>query len=229
MPSSARMSTVPSSSAPRFGLPPRTWKFIAAAFGVGLLLGGLLLLTVWLDQRNDREFYRVEGAQDAAPGQVFEPLPTPQPDGDGRSASGLSEATEALARNPRPAPPPAVANVPSAPVPGEQPGVVTGIAPAPPAAGLAAGSTPEPIQRTPPRYPGEALRNGDTGTAVVRAEVDEEGRVAAVSLVSRTGSRALDRAAMQAVRGWRFRPAQRDGRPVPGSVDVPIEFSLDGR
>jgi protein TonB len=220
------MSTVSSSSAPRFGLPPRTWKFIAAAFGLGLLLGGLLLLTVWLDQRNDREFYRVEGAQDAAPGQVFEPLPTPQPDGDGRSASGLSEATEALARNPRPAPPP-VTTVPTAPVPGEQPG--PGVAPAEPAPEPVAADVPEPLQRTPPRYPSEALRRGETGTAIVRVDVDEEGRVDAVTLVSRTGSRALDRAAMQAVREWRFRPAQRDGRPVPGSVDVPIEFSLEGR
>jgi len=29
---------------------------------------------------------------------------------------------------------------------------------------------------------------------------------------------------MEAVWHWRFHPAQRDGRPVSGSTDIPFEF-----
>ncbi|MFA4788634.1 energy transducer TonB, partial [Xanthomonas perforans] len=45
-----------------------------------------------------------------------------------------------------------------------------------------------------------------------------------VTLVQRSGSRDLDRAAMEAVRHWRFHPAQRNGQPVAGSMDIPFEF-----
>ncbi len=42
-----------------------------------------------------------------------------------------------------------------------------------------------------------------------------------------SGFRELDRAALEAVRGWRFQPAQRDGQPVPGSLVIPIDFRLE--
>ena len=42
----------------------------------------------------------------------------------------------------------------------------------------------------------------------------------------RSGSRDLDRAAVNAVRQWRFQPAQRDGQAVAGAVTVPIDFKM---
>src|SRR5690606_25364520 len=76
---------------------------------------------------------------------------------------------------------------------------------APPASasiGLAPGEQPVPIkgQTPPPRYPGAALRRGESGTVLVRVEVDTAGMPAGVALVQRSGSRDLDRAAMEAVR-----------------------------
>jgi len=47
-----------------------------------------------------------------------------------------------------------------------------------------------------------------------------------VTVAASSQSRDLDRAALDAVRRWRFRPAQRDGQPVAGTVVVPIEFKL---
>jgi protein TonB len=47
-----------------------------------------------------------------------------------------------------------------------------------------------------------------------------------VTVESSSQSRDLDRAALEAVRKWRFRPAQRGGQPVAGSLVVPIEFRL---
>jgi protein TonB len=41
------------------------------------------------------------------------------------------------------------------------------------------------------------------------------------------GSRSLDRAASDAVRRWRFRPAVREGQAVAGTIQVPITFNLE--
>ena len=94
---------------------------------------------------------------------------------------------------------------------------------------LAPGDQPVPLngQAPPPRYPSEALRRGESGTVLVRVEVDTNGAPAGVALVQRSGSRELDRAAMEAVRNWRFMPAQRDGQAVAASLVIPIEFKAD--
>ncbi|KFA33191.1 energy transducer TonB, partial [Xanthomonas vasicola] len=97
---------------------------------------------------------------------------------------------------------------------------------APSKAPVAGGDRPVPIQgqMPPPRYPSAALRRGDAGDVVVRVDVDAAGNPGGVTLVQRSGSRDLDRAAMEAVRHWRFHPAQRNGQPVAGSTDIPFEF-----
>ncbi len=228
--SPARMSTVrptstssPSPRTSRFGLSKRAWWVVAAGFGLGFLLFFLL----WLDQRNNGDFYRPERADDGPAGQVFEPLPTPQNDNDGRSASGLSEAAQDIAMAPRPAPPPPVA----APRPREaETPTQAARADAPrPAQALAPSSVPQPISRTQPKYPAEAMRRNETGTVVVRVEVDTDGTPKDISIARSSRSRSLDRAAMGAVRQWRFRPAQRDGQAIVASVDVPFDFSLQER
>ena len=44
------------------------------------------------------------------------------------------------------------------------------------------------------------------------------------SVVGGSRNRALDRAAVRAVRRWRFEPALRDGVAVPGTVQQTIRF-----
>lgn len=203
----------------RFGLSRRAWWIAGAGFGVGLLLFFLL----WLDMRDNGDFYRAPDHPAGGDGQVFEPLPAPQASG-GQSASGLTEAAEAALRNPRPAPPPVASQ---APAPAPAPATDTPPDAPRPAQALAPGDTPVPISRPAPTYPPDAIRNGETGTAVVRIEVGADGEPVEVSLVTRTGSRSLDRAALAAARRWKFRPAQRNGQPVPGTVEAPIAFSLE--
>ncbi len=197
---------------------------VAAGFGAGFLV----FLLLWLDMRDNGNFYRAEDKAQRVDGQIFEPLPAPMAGGD-RSASGLSEAAQDALRNPRPAPPPVAAPSVGAPVqlPVEEgsPQTVSGS----PTTPLAPGSVPVAISRPAPRYPSDALRNGESGTVLVRIEVGTDGEPIAVSVVGRSGSRSLDRAAVQAAKRWRFRPAQQNGRAVAGAVEVPIEFALDGR
>jgi protein TonB len=85
---------------------------------------------------------------------------------------------------------------------------------------------PEPIARIQPEYPTQALRNHEEGTVLVRVNVDANGMATNPEVVNRSGSRELDRAAMDAVRRWQFKPALKDGKAIASTVEVPVEFKL---
>jgi protein TonB len=184
-----------------------------------LLVGIVLFAIVWRSDRAD--FYTVEPVIGPRSDDGYAPLPAPLPAGKPRAASGMADADEREREAARMEeeqaqlePPPGVETPPEE------------IAPDAPVAPLAAGTSPEPIpaQSPPPEYPRRALRRGIEGTVLVRAEVGPDGVPVSVSIVQGSRSRELDRAAVDAVRRWRFRPGQADGRPVAGSVVVPIEF-----
>jgi protein TonB len=79
---------------------------------------------------------------------------------------------------------------------------------------------------TPPTYPRRAARLGQEGTVLVRARLSTTGEVLEVELGRSSGHPLLDAAARDAVKGWAFQPARRDGRAVLGVVDVPVHFRL---
>jgi periplasmic protein TonB len=199
-----------------FRLPRHALRLAAIAFGAGLLL---FVLVWWLGR--DKGFYKPEPVV-TGPTATVEALPEPLTSRDG--ASGLEkpapenegERPQLVEEKPMPPPqPPATAvEAPTAP---------------PPSDALASGEVAVPIpgQTPPPRYPATAMRRGSTGTVLVRVEVGIDGTPMDVQVAKRSGSRDLDRAAIDAVRGWRFRPGQRDGQPVTSVVTIPIDFSLE--
>ncbi|TQM12330.1 outer membrane transport energization protein TonB [Pseudoxanthomonas sp. 3HH-4] len=75
-----------------------------------------------------------------------------------------------------------------------------------------------------PKYPASMLRAGVGGTVVVQAELDANGNPVNVRVIERSGERDLDRAALSAVRQWRFEPAMRNGKAIASSVKVPVDF-----
>jgi protein TonB len=83
-----------------------------------------------------------------------------------------------------------------------------------------------PIEVRPPVYPPRCLRMGIEGTVRVRVLVGEDGRPQEVTVGKTSGEAALDQAAMDAVRTWRFEPARRNGVPVRAWAIIPIEFKL---
>jgi protein TonB len=90
-------------------------------------------------------------------------------------------------------------------------------------------SAPVPIAGNPlPKYPISALRHGEGGEVVLQVRIDEKGQPIDVDVARRSGSRDLDRAAMQAVREWRFKPATRNGKPVSAVVELPVAFKPQG-
>ena len=78
-----------------------------------------------------------------------------------------------------------------------------------------------------PSFPEASRRRGEEGVVRVELFVDPTGRVADVRILESSGFSALDAAAVQAVRDWRFRPAQRAGLPVAGSITTAVHFRLE--
>jgi protein TonB len=56
--------------------------------------------------------------------------------------------------------------------------------------------------------------------------VDERGRSKSTEVNQSSGSEALDQAALQAIKRWRFSPARYGDKPVESWVKVPIDFRL---
>ena len=78
----------------------------------------------------------------------------------------------------------------------------------------------------PAAYPAVALRQRLEGTVFVRVEVDPQGQPAAVAIETSGGHESLDRAALQAVRSWLFRPYTLNGVARSVVAIVPVKFSL---
>ena len=77
-----------------------------------------------------------------------------------------------------------------------------------------------------PQYPYFSRVNSEEGKVVLRVHVDQKGKVAKIETYKSSGYRRLDKAATTAVRRWQFKPAQINGHPAKGVVNVPISFVL---
>jgi protein TonB len=78
-------------------------------------------------------------------------------------------------------------------------------------------STFEPIVNT------SELGGVPEGNCIVEITIDESGTVVAQSVVQSMGP-VIDEAVLQAVVHWHFRPATRDGVPIPSKQDVVYHF-----
>jgi periplasmic protein TonB len=77
-----------------------------------------------------------------------------------------------------------------------------------------------------PEYPDSARRDGREGRVLLRVLVDDQGHSKQVEINSSSGSDALDRAAAEAIKRWRFHPARYGDKPVESWLRIPIEFRL---
>ena len=80
-----------------------------------------------------------------------------------------------------------------------------------------------------PIYPDSARRAGIQGTTLLRIHIETDGRVSDVSVERSAGHQGLDQAAADAVRRWRFEPAQNSAGAVSVWALVPVEFRISDR
>lgn len=162
------------------------------------------------------------------------PEPKPEPHRHLAAQAPVFSPREIVEPAPEPVVEPVVA--PAPPIPDPAPSAPEAPpAPPPPAPAPAAGPLTLPSElalgcpeRTAPAYPRLSRRLGESGKVVLRVELDETGRVAGAQVASSSGSPRLDAAALAAVRTWRCRPAQRDGRGVRAIATQPFNFTLEG-
>jgi protein TonB len=136
--------------------------------------------------------------------------------------------------------PPSVVDAPAPIVPVIQP-VATVFTPPPPPkmvqpeAPVAAPTPAKPVSidldaataaGTPPTYPIESRRRREQGTVRLRLVIGTDGRVKEISVASSSGFDRLDKAALDAVRRWRFQPQMQAGVAVEAVGTLPIPFRL---
>lgn len=85
---------------------------------------------------------------------------------------------------------------------------------------------PEPLRQTPPAFPLAMKMLEIEGTVLVEFVVAPTGRVADVRALQSTLA-AFDRAAISAVRQWRFKPGVKEGHAVSTRIQAPVVFVLD--
>lgn len=82
---------------------------------------------------------------------------------------------------------------------------------------------PEPLPGNPEVVlPLALLREGFDDTVDLRAYIDAKGSVQGVRVLRSSGNNAVDVAAADTVRRWRYRPAQRNGRPVAAVEEMTL-------
>jgi len=80
------------------------------------------------------------------------------------------------------------------------------------------------ISSVPPAYPPLAKSQHVSGSVLVDALIDANGRVTTMKIVS--GPALLHQAAMDALKQWKYRPATLDGKPTPMHLTVTVQFRL---
>lgn len=85
---------------------------------------------------------------------------------------------------------------------------------------------PVPVKTPPPDYPESMKRQGVSGVVAVSVVIDEKGAVVSAT-VAKSSQAEFEAPAMDAVKKWKFKPAQKDGAPVKMRVTIPIRFNLE--
>lgn len=87
---------------------------------------------------------------------------------------------------------------------------------------------PRALSSIDPVYPKDAQEAGTEGTVIIQCYINNKGDVELVKLLRGT-DKSLDVAAVKAIKNTKFKPAQKDGRPIGVWISIPIHFSLKNK
>jgi TonB family protein len=83
---------------------------------------------------------------------------------------------------------------------------------------------PEKLSGNLPVYTELGRKAGVSGAVIIEAVIDEQGDVAEATVVKGLPM-GLDKAALDAIEGWKFKPATREGKPVQVLYTVTVRFT----
>ncbi len=86
--------------------------------------------------------------------------------------------------------------------------------------------TPVVVSKGKLEYPRAAVEAGIEGKVRLKVMVTESGTVAEVTVAQSSGDRRLDSAAIDFVKGWRYKPAVQDGKPRRVYTYAAVAFEL---
>jgi|GEM_PF-569491 len=89
------------------------------------------------------------------------------------------------------------------------------------------GGRPGYLDNPLPNYPEASRRAKQEGTVLVRVLINEDGHPSNIAVEESSGFGALDRAAVEALHQWRFRPATVGSTKVKSLVVIPVRFRLN--
>jgi len=90
---------------------------------------------------------------------------------------------------------------------------------------VTAGVTPPKATHSPdPPYPDLPVDTEPRGVVVMLIGVNAHGHVGPVQVV-RSSAPVFEKSAVATVKTWKFRPARKDGKPIPVQVTVEMSFS----
>ena len=120
----------------------------------------------------------------------------------------------------------ALADLPAPPPPPPPPPPPAPTAPAAPI--RVGGKVPQPalLQRVEPEYPSAAVEARVQGIVILETVVGEDGRVIEVRVL-RSAGEVLDRAAIAAIRQWRYAPLELNGVRARFLLTATLSFKLD--
>lgn len=98
----------------------------------------------------------------------------------------------------------------------------------PPVENLKVDKDPEAIEQVNPKYTAKALQDKIEGTVWVKMWVDESGNVVE-AMIAKSDNDALNEAAIEAGKQWKFKPALLKGKPVAVWITVPFRFKIAGK
>ena len=101
-------------------------------------------------------------------------------------------------------------------------------APKPVAAPVAENRDAQITRMVPPKYPLQAARDNQQGWVEVEFTVTADGGVSNAHVVDAEPRRVFDRAAIEAVSRWQFKPALINGTPTAVVLKRKLEFKLGG-
>ena len=88
-------------------------------------------------------------------------------------------------------------------------------------------SDPVPVVRVNPQYPPRAAERGTEGWVELRFTISASGTVQDAEVTKSHPGNVFDRAALRAVRRWKYNPKIKDGNPVERhGITVRLEFKL---
>jgi protein TonB len=86
---------------------------------------------------------------------------------------------------------------------------------------------PKAIASAKPEYPRYAKENRIEGSVTVSFIIDTDGYVTAPEIIRSNPPNVFDKAALAAVKNWRFSPAKKSGVAVNAKININVNFALD--